>query len=345
MPDREFATSLKYLLGLPLGLHASVPQTAEDLLPCTKCGRGLTMEHSLSCNMNSHGVKTHDDVVKVVMTLAKQAFHTEAGWVSHEPSVASVYPTSTASYPDASRPQYNLLRADFAVLPLEEGGLFADMSINVASCHTYLVSVENYEAPSLSEERAKKLQKAASGLAPVPVSKQERDYLPGTGVYVGDVTTSNWKKEADKVTHYALRCDGFDPSTFYAFTVDTHGAMNPRGRDLIRKLARMAADNAVERGAAPRKWWEIADTAITHISVALQRNNARRILAAHNRCQKEALCHRHPAGALGTPTTVFAAVVEKAQKRRLRPGMVWKDRETPLGSPKARVARNAAGEA
>ena len=84
----------------------------------------------------------------------------------------------------------------------------------------------------MSEERAKKLQKAASGLAPVPVSKQERDYLPGTGVYVGDVTTSNWKKEADKVTHYALRCDGFDPSTFYAFTVDTHGAMNPRGRDL-----------------------------------------------------------------------------------------------------------------
>ena len=89
----------------------------------------------------------------------------------------------------------------------------------------------------------------------------------------------------------------------------------------------------------------VGDRAITHISVALQRNNARRILAAHNRCQKEALCHRHPAGALGTPTTVFAAVVEKAQKRRLRPGMVWKDRETPLGSPKARVARNAAGEA
>jgi hypothetical protein len=55
--------------------------------------------------MNSHGVKTHDDVVKVVMTLAKQAFHTEAGWVSHEPSVASIYPTSKASYPDASRPQ------------------------------------------------------------------------------------------------------------------------------------------------------------------------------------------------------------------------------------------------
>ena len=126
------------------------------------------------------------------------------------------------------------------------------------------------------------------------------------------------------MTHYALRCDGFDPSTFYAFTVDTHGAMNPRGRDLIRKLARMAADNAVERGAAPRKWWEIADTAITHISVALQRNNARRILAAHNRCQKEALCHRHPAGALGTPTTSLTPSWRR--RRNAGSGPVWSGR-------------------
>ena len=50
-------------------------------------------------------------------------------------------------------------------------------------------------------------------------------------------------------------------------------------------------------------------------------------------------------GGAGNAHHEFDAVVEKAQKRRLRPGMVWKDRETPLGSPKARVARNAAGEA
>ena len=117
---------------------------------------------------------------------------------------------------------------------------------------------------------------------------------------------------------------------FYAVTMDTHGAVNPRGRQLVNKLAVMAERKLVERGAAPKRWWQIADATITSMSTALQRGVAKRILLAHEWCHREAQRHSQPSGAFGAPVTDFAAVNEKPTRPRLVPGATWADRAKPL---------------
>ena len=127
--------------------------------------------------------------------------------------------------------------------------------------------------------------------------------------------------------------------------------MNPRGRQLIRKLSQMAEETQAERGVAPKRWWMIADAVITSMSVALQRGVAKRILLAQRWCQREALRHSNPSGAFGAPTTQFAAVKEIASKPALVPGATWTARETPLtkvvkrGPNSRSAAKRAAGVA
>jgi hypothetical protein len=229
--------------------------------------------------------------------------------------------------------------------------LVVDLTISAANSGKYRTKFD-YSAPPLKAGEVMTVLDANAGLCAVPSSDRLRGFIPGTGPYPTEkITTSNWVAESGKVTHYNNRCEGIDFNDFYAVTIDTHGAMNPRGRQLIRKLSQMAEETQAERGVAPKRWWMIADAVITSMSVALQRGVAKRILLAQRWCQREALRHSNPSGAFGAPTTQFAAVKEIASKPALVPGATWTARETPLtkvvkrGPNSRSAAKRAAGVA
>jgi hypothetical protein len=354
--DQEFAVCLKYLLGLPFSLDVAVPSEAAPALPCTKCGRGLTLEHSLSCTTKHKGVNIHNNAYAPIVTLARQAFHGQGADIQIEPLLKDLYPMRS-NYPDPSRPEYNSLRADVAVIPaagvnsVNSKALVVDLTISAANSGKYRTKFD-YSAPPLKAGEVMTVLDANAGLCAVPSSDRLRGFIPGTGPYPTEkITTSNWVAESGKVTHYNNRCEGIDFNDFYAVTIDTHGAMNPRGRQLIRKLSQMAEETQAERGVAPKRWWMIADAVITSMSVALQRGVAKRILLAQRWCQREALRHSNPSGAFGAPTTQFAAVKEIASKPALVPGATWTARETPLtkvvkrGPNSRSAAKRAAGVA
>ena len=354
--DQEFAVCLKYLLGLPFSLDVAVPSEAAPALPCTKCGRGLTLEHSLSCTTKHKGVNIHNNAYAPIVSLARQAYHGQGVDIQIEPLLKDLYPMRS-NYPDPSRPEYNSLRADVAVIPaagvnsVNSNALVVDLTISAANSGKYRTRPD-YSAPTLKAGEVKTVLDANAGLCAVPSSDRLRGFLPGTGPYPTEkITTSNFVAESSKVTHYINRCEGMDCNNFYAVTIDTHGAMNPRGRQLIRKLSQMAEETQAERGVAPKRWWMIADAVTTSISVALQRGVAKRILLAQRWCQREALRHSNPSGAFGAPTTQFAAVKEIASKPALVPGAIWTARETPLtkvvkrGPNSRSAAKRAAGVA
>ena len=164
------------------------------------------------------------------------------------------------------------------------------------------------------------------------------------------ITTSGFIGEADKVSLYGKRSEGIKFENFYAVVIDTHGAVGPRGRHLIQKLAKMAAANAVSRRAAVRPWWQIAEATTIELSATTQRGVAMRLQQAYTECKREALSHSNPTGALGAPKTKFSTIQQKTEKRSLVPGATWKTRDVPLKpvkkrGPNATTTANAAAGA
>jgi hypothetical protein len=351
--DSDYGWTLKYHLGMPYALDADAPGKAEAALPCTVCGRAMTMEHALSCTTKKDGVTIHNANTKVIFNLMKQANHDEPVRVGTEQPVEASYPTAKPNYADPSRPPYKDLRSDAGVYELDGSGarITVDMKVNAPAALKYRPTDPNYSAPVVSDTEVKALLEANSGLAPAPTAARLQNWLPGTGPYVEHkITTSGYIAEAEKVSLYSKRSEGFKAEAFFAVVMDTHGALNPRGRELVRKLAKMAAENAASRRAAVRPWWEIADAATIELSAATQRGVATRLSRAYAQGKREALAHSNPAGALGAPKTTFSTIQHKTEKRTLVPGATWKSRATPLkpvkkrgpnAKAKARAARGA----
>ena len=175
------------------------------------------------------------------------------------------------------------------------------MKVNAPAASKFRPTDQNYSAPAASEAEVKALLEANSDLAPVPTVARLQDWLPGTGPYVDHkITTSGFVGEAEKVSLYKKCSEAFKGEDFYAVVIDTHGAINPRGRNLVRKLSKMAAENATARRAAVRPWWSIAEAVTIELSATTQRGVATRLNNAYTRCKREALAHSNPTLAGGT---------------------------------------------
>jgi len=331
--DSDYAWTIKYALGMPFALDATDPGKSEALLPCVACGRAMSMEHALSCTTKKDGVKVHNANVAVIAKVAKQAYHEEPVRVAMEQPVEASYPTAKPNYADPSRPLYQDLRSDVGVYEHDGSGarITVDMKVNAPAAYKFRPTGPTYSAPAASEAEVKALLEANSGLAPVPTSARLQNWLPGTGPYVEHkITTSGFVGEAEKVSLYGKRSEGFKGEDFYAVVIDTHGAINPRGRDLVRKLSKKAAETATARRAAVRPWWEIAEAVTIELSATTQRGVATRLNNAYTRGKREALAHSNPAGALGAPKTKFSTIKHTTEKRSLVPGHTWKSRAIPL---------------
>jgi hypothetical protein len=331
--DSDYAWTIKYALGMPFALDAADPGKSEALLPCVACGRAMSMEHALSCTTKKDGVKVHNANGKVIAKVAKQAYHEEPVRVALEQPVEASYPTAKPNYADPSRPPYEDLRSDVGVYEHDGSGarITVDMKVNAPAAYKFRPTDPNYSAPAASEAEVKALLEANSGLAPVPTSARLQNWLPGTGPYVEHkITTSGFVGEAEKVSLYGKRSEGFKGEDFYAVVIDTHGAINPRGRDLVRKLSKKAAETATARRAAVRPWWEIAEAVTIELSATTQRGVATRLNNAYTRGKREALAHSNPTGALGAPRTNFSTPNHTTEKRTLVPGKTWKSRAIPL---------------
>ena len=340
--DADFVSCLKLLFNSPLDADAADPGKAAAAIPCTKCGREMTQHHAFSCMMRTQTAVKHNCVVNNLLKLGRRAHHGGSVNVTVEPSVVSVFPNQKKN-PNVTPDAYSTLRADIAVTQWTgKVETVVDVKTNAIMAGRFRIRDPNHVNSIVSGAEEKAIREANAGLGPIPVGDRLRNWLPGTGPYAGQMTTSGFVGEAAKILHYSQLCDGIVWKDFFAFSIDVGGVINPRGRDLIQMWSRMAADNAAERGASPKKWWEIADDAITDISTGLQRANAKILQSAFVLAKREAARHSSPGGALGQPLTRFATVSTVAQSRRLVPGAIWRALEKPVTKTVSRSARRAA---